>query len=48
MIENYTRESGVRELDKQIAKVLRRVALKIATNEPYPAQLQPEDLKEYL
>lgn len=48
MIENYTRESGVRELDKQIAKVLRRVALKIATNEPYPTQLQPEDLKEYL
>ncbi|UCG28389.1 MAG: endopeptidase La, partial [Bacteroidales bacterium] len=30
IIENYTRESGVRELDKQIAKIIRRTAKKIA------------------
>ncbi len=33
IVESYTRESGVRELDKMIAKVLRKVARKIATNE---------------
>lgn len=48
IIENYTRESGVRELDKQIAKILRRIARKMASNQKYPVALQPEDLKEYL
>jgi len=36
IVESYTRESGVRELDKMIAKVLRKVARKIATNEVVP------------
>ena len=48
MIENYTRESGVRELNKKIAKVMRRVARKIAAEEPYPKILKITDLKEYL
>lgn len=48
IIENYTRESGVRELNKKIAKVLRKVARKIATDETYPKSLQESDLKEYL
>lgn len=48
IIENYTRESGVRELDKQIAKVLRKVARKIASNDEYPKQLLPTHLNEYL
>jgi ATP-dependent Lon protease len=48
IIENYTRESGVRELDKKIARIMRKVARKIAANEPYPASLKTADLKEYL
>ena len=48
IIENYTRESGVRELNKQIAKVLRKVARRIAGEEEYPKSLQIEDLHEYL
>ena len=48
IIENYTRESGVRELNKQIAKVLRKVARRIAGDEEYPKSLQIEDLHEYL
>ena len=48
IVESYTRESGVRELDKVIAKVLRKVARKIATNEVAPESIMPEDLHEYL
>ncbi|MGI6522059.1 MAG: endopeptidase La [Fermentimonas sp.] len=48
IIEHYTRESGVRELNKKIAKVMRRVARKIATGEPYPKSLRVGDLKDYL
>ncbi|MCL1943023.1 MAG: endopeptidase La [Candidatus Azobacteroides sp.] len=48
IIENYTRESGVRELNKKIAKVMRRLARKIAGEEETPAVLLPEHLNEYL
>ncbi|WP_286832443.1 MULTISPECIES: endopeptidase La [unclassified Proteiniphilum] len=48
IIENYTRESGVRELNKKIAKIMRRVARKIAADEEYPKSLKVSGLKEYL
>ena len=48
IIESYTRESGVRELNKQIAKILRKVARRIAAEEEYPKSLKVEDLHEYL
>ncbi len=48
IIEYYTRESGVRELNKKIAKVMRRVARRVASNEPYPSSLKLQDLREYL
>lgn len=48
MIEHYTRESGVRELDKNIAKIVRRVAKKIAFDEPYEKKLAQTDIHEYL
>lgn len=48
IVESYTRESGVRELDKKIAKVMRKLARKLAAEEPIPAQVRPEDLREYL
>lgn len=48
IIESYTRESGVRELDKKIAKLMRRIAYKKASNDTLPAQIKPEDLHEYL
>ena len=35
IIENYTRESGVRELDKTIAKILRATARKIASEKTF-------------
>ena len=48
IVENYTRESGVRELDKKIARVVRRIAKKIAFQEDYNPNLTKEDIREYL
>ncbi len=48
IIESYTRESGVRELDKKLAKIMRRVALRIAEGTDYPHALDVEDLVRYL
>ena len=48
IIENYTRESGVRELDRVIAKVMRKVAKAIATDEPFESTIKPDGLKAYL
>ena len=48
LIEDYTRESGVREMDKQIAKVIRRVARKIAFEEEYNKKIGAAEILEYL
>lgn len=48
IIENYTRESGVRALDKKIAQIMRKVALKVALKEDYPKTLEISELQEYL
>lgn len=48
IIESYTRESGVRELDKKIAKLMRKLAFKKASDEVLPSQIKPEDLHDYL
>lgn len=48
LIDSYTRESGVRELDKKIAKVMRKVARKFADSEIVPTTIKPEDLHTYL
>ncbi len=48
VVESYTRESGVRELDKKIAKIMRRIARKIAEKDKYPTTLEIENLHEYL
>lgn len=49
IIENYTMESGVRELEKKIGKVLRKIALQYArTGTIEKSTINPGDLKEYL
>lgn len=48
IIENYTRESGVRELDKKIASIMRKVARKVADGVEYKKSLAPSDLYDYL
>lgn len=48
IIDEYTRESGVRGLDKQIAKISRITAKKIALKEKRKKILTPNEIKEYL
>lgn len=48
IVDRYTRESGVRELNKKIAKVIRRVAKKIAFEDSYNVELTEGDIREYL
>lgn len=48
IIDMYTRESGVRGLEKQIAKLARVTAKKIALGEDYPKVIKQSHLKEYL
>ena len=48
IIDQYTHESGVRGLEKQIAKISRVTAKKIALGQDYPAVIKKTHLKEYL
>ncbi len=48
IIEKYTRESGVRELDKTLASLCRKVALTVARGEHIHKKVTPEDVRKYL
>jgi len=49
IIDHYTREAGVRSLERQVAGVIRGVAVKIAEGEPGPYHIdQADDLQPYL
>lgn len=48
IIESYTRESGVRQLDKQIAKLVRVVAKHIAFEDSYEKKLTKKTCTEIL
>ena len=48
MIDNYTRESGVRTLEKTIAKVIRNKAKYIAMKEKYNKCVSKDDLQKIL
>lgn len=48
IINKYTRESGVRTLDKQIAKLARKVAKSIALEDEMPGTLSAKKVEEIL
>jgi len=45
VVENYTNESGVRTLDKQLAKLVRNRAKQVALEEEFAVKVASEDLK---
>ncbi|MEZ4841797.1 MAG: endopeptidase La [Flavobacteriaceae bacterium] len=48
IVEGYTRESGVRGLEKQIAKVVRYAAKSIAMEQEYSVKITNEDIEKIL
>jgi ATP-dependent Lon protease len=48
VINDYTRESGVRNLEREIGTIFRKVARRIAEEPRYKARVKPEHLTEYL
>ena len=45
VIQYYTREAGVRSLEREIGRMLRRTAMRIAEGERGPFAISPEDLQ---
>jgi len=48
LVESYTREAGVRNLERQVANVCRKTALDIATNKCKSVKITPNKVEEYL
>lgn len=48
IIEGYTSESGVRQLEKHIASVVRKIILRKVSGEKVPRMLKAEGVKEFL
>lgn len=48
LVEEYTRESGVRNLEKRITKLIRQTAKHIALEEEYETEVKPEQLKDII
>lgn len=48
IIDSYTRESGVRGLEKNIGSIVRKIVKKVATQEDYNQELTPADVREFL
>ena len=48
LIEGYARDAGVRRLEKQIGKIVRKVAVKMLEGAETPVDVSPDELKDYL
>jgi ATP-dependent Lon protease len=48
IIEDYARDAGVRRLEKQLAKIIRKAVVKILGGDNKPIQITSDNLRDYL
>jgi ATP-dependent Lon protease len=48
IIERYTREAGVRELERRLSRIARKLARAVADGAQIPESIEAKDLKEFL
>ena len=48
VIQSYTRESGVRNLEREIGSVCRKLATRVASGDEVPGTITPQVVREYL
>ncbi|MBC7408902.1 MAG: endopeptidase La [Arcicella sp.] len=48
LVEGYTSESGVRKLEQQVGKLIRKITKSIAMEEEYPKTIKPEEVVKLL
>jgi len=48
LVEGYTRESGVRKLEQQVGKLIRKITKSIVMEEEYPKIIKPEEVVKLL
>jgi ATP-dependent Lon protease len=48
LIAKYTRESGLRQLEREVGKICRKVARRVAEGNPEQVKVTPENIHEFL
>jgi len=48
IIDGYSREAGVRSIEKEIQKVYRKAVSALEENKPFPGKIEPENIEEIL
>jgi ATP-dependent Lon protease len=48
IIREYTYEAGVRNLDREIASICRKLARRVAEDKTHPKRIQPKQIHDYL
>ena len=48
IIQDYTKEAGVRDLERQIGAICRKSAVKIVGREPEPIEITPQRVRDFL